>query len=203
MTSAALLRRASLAVAALTLACGDSTGPTVQLSEAQTGDMLSAMSAVSSFGDVSAASGMSANRSGASLRMANATMNFSQTVSCPNGGNASVTGSANDNTPNTVVLQITQGFSGCAATSEHGRVWTFHGDPNIVTSVTATHDQATGVYSMTATQVGGIRFESDLGSGKCQVDLTFTMNGDANSFSGTLNGTACGHTIQQSVEVIQ
>lgn len=199
--NATFIRRASVALAAFTLACGDSTGPSI-LSEEEVGDMLEAMSAVASFGDVPGAS-FSMAGSAASVKLANATVSVSETVDCPNGGSASVSGTANDNEAGTVTVQITQTFNSCAATSSEGRVWTFNGNPNIVTNVTSTYNETTGAFSMTATQVGGIQFASNLGSGSCQINLTFTMNGNANSVSGSLSGNACGHNIQQSFEVSQ
>ena len=199
MMSTSLIRRASVALAVFTLACGgDSTAPNVNLSEEQVGDMLDAMSVVSAFD----ASGSSALRAGG--QMASATLSFANSVSCPNGGNASVNGTVSDGaTQGSATLHITQNFSACAATSEQGRVWTFNGDPHIVTDVTTSYNQTTGAYSMTATQVGGVRFSSNLGSGACEVNLTFTLTGDQTSFSGTLSGTACGRTIQQSVSLTQ
>lgn len=187
MTSATLFRRASLALAAFTLACGDSTGPS-NLSQQQVGDMLNAMAAVSSFGSMPGT--------------APAIVTVSQTVDCPNGGSATVNGTVNENEEaGTATVHITQGFSGCAATSAQGRVWTFDGNPHIVTNVSMTSNQTTGAFSMTATQVGGVRFSSDLGSGNCQINLTFTLSGNENSISGSLSGSACGHNIQQSMSV--
>lgn len=203
MTSATILRRASVALAALTLACGDSTGPQAKLTEEQVSDMLEAMSAVASLGDVPGA-GMAADPFGTVTAMANATVSVSQTVDCPNGGTASVNGTATDNpTAGTMTAQITQNFTGCRATSESGRLWTFDGNPNIVTNVSASFNETTGAFSLTATQVGGIRVASDVGSGACQINLTLTMSGDDTSFTGSLSGSACGHNIQQSVTVTQ
>ena len=203
MTSATFLRRASVALAALTLACGDSTGPSAKLSEEQVADMLDAMSAVASFGDVPGPA-LAADPLATVTAMANATVSVSQTVSCPDGGSASVNGTANDDpAAGTMSVQITQNFMGCRATSESGRLWTFDGNPNIVTNVSASYNETTGAFSMTATQVGGIRVASDVGSGSCQINLTLTMSGNDTSFSGSLSGSACGHTIEQSVTVTQ
>ena len=189
--SAQLLRRASAAVLALTnAACGDSTGPRANLSEAQVADMLEAMSEVASFGTVP----------GAPL----AVVNVSQTVDCPNGGSANVSGSVNENqAAGTATVQITQGFSGCKATSSAGRVWTFDGDPSIVTNLSTSYNATTGAFSITGTQVGGIKVTSDVGSGSCQINLTISLSGDQTSFQGSLSGSACGHNIEQSMSVSQ
>jgi hypothetical protein len=198
MTSATLLRRSSVVLAAFTMACGDATGLS-NLSEQQVGDMLDAMSSVAYYGEVP---GASLNMAGLRLapQTANATVSVSQNVTCPNGGSAGVTGTATDDEAGNASALITQTFSGCAATSSEGRVWTFDGTPNIVTDMTATYNETTGAFSITVTQVGGIRASSNLGSGNCAIDLTLTMSGDENSFSYSIDGSACGRDIQQSIE---
>ncbi len=199
MTIATLLRRASVALVALTLACGDSTAP--KLSEAEVFDMLDAMSVVASVSEIPGSPAMRASLV-ATPSLANATVSVSQTVSCPNGGTASVSGTATDNPDaGTVSAQVTHNFSGCSAPSSEGRVWTFNGSPNILTTLSASNNATTGAFSMTVTQVGGVRFASDLGEGTCQINLTMTLAGNDNSFSSSINGSACGRTIQQTVEV--
>jgi hypothetical protein len=201
MTSATLIRRASVALTALTLACGDSTGP-ANLSEEQVGDMLEAMSTVSYMGE-----GMPGTAStggfGAALQLANATVTVSETAECPNGGSASYSGTVVDNEDGSGSAEITQTFSDCAGTSAQGRVWTFNSDPSIVTEMSFSFNESTGAFSMTASQVGGIRFASDLGSGRCDVDVTFTMSGTQNSLSASVSGQACGRSIQRSITVSQ
>lgn len=201
MTSATLIRRASLALTALTLACGDSTG-LARLSEEHTADMLEAMTAVSSFG-ADAGPGMAA-LSAPGTALANLVVTYAATVECPNGGSASVNGTADENEEaGTATYVITQDFSGCKATSSRGRVWTFDGNPNIVTNVSASYNETTGAYSMTASQVGGISFASNLGSGSCEVNLTITVSGDQNSVEASMSGSACGHNIEQSISLSQ
>jgi hypothetical protein len=198
MKSATLVRRASLALVALTLACGDSTGP-ARLSEEQVVDMLEAMSSVAYTGDIPGGASFSRASLWAAPQTANATVSVSQTVSCPNGGTASVNGTATDNPDaGTASAHIVQSFAGCAATSSENRVWTFNGD--ITTDLSSSHNETTGAFSMTVTQVGGIGFASNLGNGNCPINLTLTMSGNETSFSLTMNGTACGHTIQQSFD---
>jgi len=189
--SAHLLRRAAVALVAFTIAaCGDSTGPSSNLTQEQVSDLLDAMSAVSSYGSIP----------GTAL----AVVTTSETVDCPNGGTAAVNSTVNENpTAGTATIQVTQIFSGCKATSSHGRVWTFDGDPNIVTSVSTTYNATTGAFSVNGTQKGGIKFASDLGSGSCAVDLTVTFSGNETSFNGSVSGSACGHNIQQSISVTQ
>jgi hypothetical protein len=200
MQTATLLRRVPLALAALTLACGDSTAP--RLSEAQVFDMLDAMSVVADVSELPGSPALRASLVAAPPTTANATVSVSQTVSCPNGGTASVSGTATeDEQAGTASAQVTHSFTGCAATSSEGRVWTFNGNPNILTTFSATHNATTGAFSMTVTQMGGVRFASDLGEGACQINLTVTLSGDDDSLSSSIVGSACGRTIQQSVEI--
>lgn len=194
-----LFRSASLVLAALSIACGDSTGPTA-LSEAQVEDMLDAMSVVAYASQVGGP-GLFVKRAG---QVANATVTVSETVECPNGGSATVNGTVTDNPDaGTFSAQITQGFSSCAAASGAGRVWTFNGDPSIVTNVSATQNASTGAFSITATQAGGVKFASDIGAGSCALNLTLTISGNQTSGTATLNGTACGRTIQRSITVTE
>ena len=200
MTTARILRGASVALTALTLACGDSTAP--KLSEAEVFDMLDAMSSVAAFDELPGAPAMRASLRAAGTPLANATVNVSQTVSCPNGGSATVAGTATDNPDaGTFSAQVTHSFSSCTAPSSEGRLWTFNGSPNILTTMSGSANEATGAFSMTVTQVGGVRFSSDLGEGTCQISLTMTLSGNSNSLSSSISGSACGRTIQQSVEI--
>lgn len=201
MPIATFLRRAPIALAALTLACGDSTSP--RLSQEQVFDMLDAMSVVADVSDLSGTPAMRASLVAAPTK-ANATVNVSQIVSCPNGGTASVSGTATDNPDaGTASAQVTHNFTACSAASTEGRVWTFNGDPNILTTMSATNNAATGAYSLTVTQVGGVRFASDLGEGSCRINLTVTLSGNATSLSSSINGSACGRSIHQTVEITQ
>ncbi len=200
MTRVSLLRGGFVAIAALAIGCGDSTAPGVNLSEAQVEDMLEAMTAVSYIGQV-AGPEFSIRRAG---QVANATVTVSETVECPNGGSVTVNGTAtSDEDAGTFSAQITQGFSACAAPSESGRVWTFDGDPDITTNISATHDEATGAFSITAGQAGAVKFASNLGAGRCAIDLTLTLSGDATSGSATFSGTACGRSIQRTITVTE
>lgn len=202
MTSATLLRRASVVLAAFTLACGDSTGLS-NLSEEQVGDMLDAMSAVSYAANVEIPG---AAFSRASLKLAptsaNATATVALSVDCPNGGTATYNGSVDsDEEAGTMAAQVNQAFNGCAGTSSEGRVWTFTG--NVATGMNATYNEATGAFSMTATQIGAIQASSNLGSGTCALNLTMTLSGTQNSFSLSVSGSACGRNIEQSIEVTE
>lgn len=170
-------------------ACGDSTAP-VALDDAQIADMMDAMATAGVAGFAPPPAGSFA------------VITIAETVDCPNGGTSSVNATIDDGgTTTTVTMSFTQGFSNCKSTSSTGRLWTFNGKPNIVTSFTGTSNPETGAFSLSGTQTGGISFSSDLGSGSCDFDLTYSMSGNENSeqFTGSVSGTVCGRNFSQSL----
>ena len=207
MTRTTLLRGAAVALVSLTFGCGDSTGPNTRLSETQLNEMLDAMSAVSALAALPVpgmgTGGSSALRA-ANVPMANATVTVSETVDCPISGSATVNGTVTDDqATNSMTAQVTQTYNDCAATSSEGRTWTFNGNPNIVTNLSASSNESTGAFSLTMSQVGGISFASDVATGSCQINLTLTMTGTQQSLSMNLSGSACGRNVSQSIEVTQ
>lgn len=188
-----LVRNVAIASLALTFtACGDSTAPNLELTEDQVADMMDALSAagLAGFGTTPEAS--------------LAVVSYDGTVDCPNGGTASINATINENDAGTsVTLTFTQGFSNCKATSSQGRLWTFNGNPNIVTNFSGTFNEETGDFTLNGSQTGGITASSDLGSGACAWNVEYTMSGNDNTgaFSGNVSGTICGRNISQSVTV--
>lgn len=171
-------------------ACGDSTAPNANLDEAQIEDMMDAMANAGVAGFTPPPTGNMA------------VVTITETVQCPDGGSSNVNATIDDGgTTNSVSMTFTQGFSNCKSTSSAGRLWTFNGKPNIVTTFTGTSNETTGAFSMSGTQKGGITFASDLGTGACDFDLTFSMSGNelTGQFTGSMSGTVCGRTISQSL----
>jgi hypothetical protein len=183
------LRTLTVASLAVMLAgCGDSTGPNVTLNDEQVADMMEAMANAGVAGFVPPGN------------LAVVTIN--ESVECPNGGTVSIAATIDENTTTGAVsMTITQGFAGCKSASSSGRVWTFNGKPNIVTTFSGSENAATGVFSMNGTQKGGVSFASELGSGACDFDITFSMSGNDNTgqFSSTMSGTVCGRSVSQSI----
>lgn len=176
---------------ALTIAaCGDSTAPNVTLDDEQVADMMDAMANAGVAGFTPPPVG----------NLAVITIN--ESLECPNGGTASFAATIDENsTTGAVAMTITQGFSNCKSTSSSGRMWTFNGKPNIVSTFAGTSNATTGAFTMSGTQKGGITFSSDLGSGSCEFDVTFSMSGNENTeqFSGSMTGTVCGRSVSQSL----
>lgn len=187
-----LLKAVAASLVLSVTACGDSTAPNVDLNDEQIADMMEAMANAGLFGPTPPPTG----------NMAVVTVN--QTVDCPNGGTASINASidANENT-NAMSMSITQGFTNCKATSSAGRMWTFNGNPHIVTTFSGSSDDATGAFTLNGTQTGGVLVSSDLGSGACAFDVTYAMSGNDNTgaFQGSVTGTICGKNFSQSLTV--
>ncbi|HEU4995889.1 MAG TPA: hypothetical protein VFT29_13785 [Gemmatimonadaceae bacterium] len=180
-------------------ACGDSTAPNANLSEEQIADMLDAMSAVGAFSVGSPAANVHAPSNAAIANaMANAMASVSETVECPQGGTASLTGTANG-TENQATMQVKLDWNACKGTSSSGRLWTFDGDPNITLNATITNNPTTGAFSMTATERGGIRFASDIGEGHCSVDLTLSISSNGDTATASISGQVCGKPVTQSM----
>jgi len=189
-----LFRRATIAALACALAaCGDSTAPEANLSTEQINDMMEAMSATGAFTFGSATGQAPANAS---------VVTVSETVDCPNGGTYSMSGSANSNDlTGSFTAQFTQTYTACKVTSSSGALWTFSGNPNVVTNISATVNPTNGAFTLTGTQVGGISFSTDGASGTCSINLSMSLS---STIEGTVavnvSGKVCGKTVEYSYE---
>lgn len=185
------LRNCAAAFLALSFtACGDSTAPSLNLSEEQVADMMDALSTAGLAGFGAMGGGF-------------AVVTINETVDCPEGGSATVNASIDDGggTGTSVSMTITQGFSNCKATSSQGRQWTFNGNPNLVSTFSGTSNEQTGAFSFSGTQKGGITAASNLGSGACTWDVTYSMSGNdiTGALSGSVTGTVCGRSVSQTI----
>lgn len=190
----------ALLAAVLTLAaCGGGTEPTKQLdlTEAQAEDMMDALSAVGAF------SGMYRQTAGYGAgRTALVTVTVDDTTPCPNGGTLRTQGTFNsDDAGSSFSANVTQSYAGCKATSSSGTLWTFNGAPNIATTFTMSFSESTGAYSMNGTQKGALDVASSVGSGRCNIDLTYTASGNdtTGQYTASISGTVCGRTISVTV----
>lgn len=191
-------------------ACGDGKGPAlISLNEAQAEDLMDALANAGAFDAGAGLSVASAARASNAAVVAHAV--FTTTVSasgpCPNGGTAGVNGSMtmNDNNAPTITMtmEVAQSFSGCRSTSTEGNLWTFNGAPNIASTFSMTMNENTGIFSMNGTQIGALDVTGPDGSGRCPINITFNMSGNdqAGTFSGSINGTVCGVSISQTVDL--
>ena len=201
MITGTSLRRAVAAAFIFTAACSDSTAPAIELTEDQVNDMMDAFSLV----------GTTPDGGSFGSNMAALTVTQNVTVDCPDGGSMSDNGTVNINEQTgTVTFTSTQDFSACKATSTEGRQWTFEGSPSLNSNFTMTSNQQTGAFSMTGSQTGGLHVSSDLGSGVCTFNVSYTLTttpvpGTEGEFNvtGSVTGTVCGRSIDVDLSVVQ
>ena len=189
--NAKLFRRAAVAaLSGVLLACGgDATAPDANLSQEQVDDMMDALSAAGSF-----------STTGMSIAQA-AVVSSTETAPCPKGGTTTAQISMNVNADgSTGTGSVTQTFNACKAESSTGRLWTFNGSPNIKTNFSFTFNPTTEAGSFTATQTGGLNFESDVASGRCSINLSMSLTSTATGGTMNVSGTVCGRTVDLSVD---
>jgi hypothetical protein len=127
--------------------------------------------------------------------MASLTESIDETESCPRGGSTRYRGTVTVNeSSGSGSLDIRQTYSNCASDSDNGRVWTFNGDPDVRTRITAGVSASTQQLSITGTQQGAFRFSSDGNSGRCSVDLRLTFTETTYSVTGKI----CGRPYSES-----
>ena len=180
--------RAAAAALVFNAACGgDSTGPAIELTEDQTADMMEAFSLVTS-------QGLSSTGTGQLI------INRQENTSgdCPNGGTFSLNGTSSFNTDTEAESgTVTLDFSGCQATSSSsGRVWTFDGDPNVTTTYTSSFSSANETFTLTMTQTGAFKASSNIGTGRCAINMTMTLSFGADAFTGSIDGSICGRQME-------
>lgn len=205
-----IMKRAALLLTAFALtACGDNDPALISLTEAQAEDLMDALASAGAFDPSTGMSVASAARASNAAIVAQAV--FTSTVEasapCPDGGTAGIKGSVtlNDNASPTVTMtmSVAQTFSGCKSTSTEGNLWTFNGAPNIASNFSMTINETTGIFSMTGTQKGALDVTGPDGSGRCHIDVSFNFSGNdqTGTFSGSLNGTVCGVSVSQTLDL--
>ncbi|MBI3789960.1 MAG: hypothetical protein HY275_03685 [Gemmatimonadetes bacterium] len=168
-----------LSMLAVVAACSGSTGPQPALSDAEARELFAAMSSVST-PTVSLEPALQAAGGPAPSVI------LDQTVPCPAGGTAHVTGTSNSTASGTTA-QVTEAFADCAASAPGAsRTWTMNG----AVTVNAT-TQSTG--ALAASITGSIRAATAGRSATCDVGITITVG--AGGAGGSVTGTVCGRAI--------
>lgn len=132
---------------------------------------------------------------------ANVVLDIDETSPCPGGGNVRLVGSATIDDPGeNIDWSFTQTHQNCQSTApSDGSSWTFNGSPSVTTTFSA---QIVGEqFSMSGSQQGGVSWSSGGRNGDCQINVNYSFSGVGESFSGSVSGTVCGHSISQSVQV--
>lgn len=178
-------------------ACGDSTAPNANLTQAQLDEMMDAMSAIG-FG-FTAAPGIGSAASRGTSNVISLTID--QDEPCPVSGTVNLKGNMSFNDAGTqFTMNMTETHKSCAATSaKTGKTWTFNGKPNVVANFTANiTDPITGAGTFSGTEKGTIAFSTEGLSGQCSIDISITATTNAQGAStGTITGTVCGKDVSQ------
>lgn len=191
----------SLAAASLAfslVACGsdDSTGPQLDLTDAEVQDMIDALEAIGSF-DVGVSVASAALRN---PDVALYTFTMDESEPCPEGGTIRIQGTvsgADDGT--SASANLTESFTNCAARSPNSNtLWTFNGAPNIKIMMNSTYNNNTGAYTGNGTVTGALSASSTAGNGNCSFNITMNFQGTNNSESGSVSGTVCGKPYSDS-----
>jgi C1A family cysteine protease len=187
-------------------ACGgdNGLGPTIELTEDQTNDMLDALSAIGAFD-----AGVGFSQSAAAAMMTDtpvalATVSLDETYDCPNGGTYRSRGNISGNDAGTqATISLTQTYSNCAGQSSTGTVWTFNTAPSIATNMSINVNEAAGTFSLNATQNGAFNVSSSIGSGSCVINLPMSISGNETSetLSMSVTGTVCGRNVSQTLDI--
>lgn len=203
---------AAFAAFALTLsACGGDSktplGPTIELTEEQSDDMMDALSVIGLFDGGTFGFSTSAASMVAALKnptIALATVSVDEQYDCPAGGSYRQQGNFTGNDAGTSFsMNLSQTYTSCAGESSTGTVWTFNSAPSITTTLTANMNQSTGAFTITGTNNGAFNVSSSVGSGSCVINLSLSITGNDNSetFSGSVTGSVCGRSVSQTLDV--
>ena len=195
---------AMAAALALNLAAcggGDSLGPQIQLTDAQTEDLMEALDAIGYDTDlgfsVAAASVRSLVRS---PDIALAVQPIDETDECPNGGTSRAVGNLNvSNDFSGGSVNVTQTFSNCRSESSSGTLWTINGAPDVKTAMNFTMNLSTYAFTMSGSQNGALNVSSSMGSGSCSINLNYSFTGSETSENGTITGTICGKPVSITI----
>lgn len=189
---------AMAAALALNLAAcggGDSLGPQIQLTDAQTDDMIEALEAIGALEtEFSMVSAAMRNRNVALF-----TETFDESNSCPGGGTIRLQGTfSGADDFSSFSADITESFTNCAALSTSNTLWTFNGAPNLKLVMTGTENLSTGAYTSNGSITGALNASSSMGSGACSFNVTLNVQGDNDGESGSATGTVCGKPFSET-----
>ena len=125
---------------------------------------------------------------------------------CEFGGTVAVAGSLvfdvdDESGDGTLVFQITTDHEGCGVESEEGIAFILNGSPNISAGFTIVSDGDN--LSFSGGYDGAVGWATDDKSGRCSIDVDFSLTGDvvAETGSASLTGRVCGITFSHSLEL--
>ena len=192
------MRRLLLLALPLLLACESATAPTATLSKDE------ALAALRALQSMTATTELGAVREATPALRAEPSPAIETTdfdTDCPAGGRYEATIARGATNGTDVVLgEITERFIGCTVT-DSGRTWRFDSDPTLRTRITLRMADRVGApTTMTTTYAGAFRVESEAITGRCVVDLRYTL--DVETVTGSVEGTICGQAVTAADGVV-
>jgi hypothetical protein len=184
-----------VALALPAVACSDSSGPEGALRNQDAMEIFAELMFAVSMATMGSELGFGEQAASAALSGSGP---FSSTVACDGGGSITVSGSSSDNINNsgtgTLTGSYTQTPNNCVVGISRGNV-VVSGDPNLTGSWSASYSNGNPVGNMTYSWQGAYRYNGAV-SGRCSMNITSSIN--MSTYSGSVSGTMCGQTINQS-----
>jgi len=186
-----------LVLPVIAAACDSATAPTVLLSKSE------ALAALRALQSMSATSQTGALQADAALRAESPPQEQAVefATECPAGGRYEVVQTSGASEGREILLLDQQErFIGCTV-SDSGRTWRFDSDPTLRTKIALTvADRVGAPTTMTTTYAGAFLVATADKSGRCTVDLRFTL--DVEAMTGGVEGTLCGQPITAADAVV-
>lgn len=198
------VRLFSLLAALAVAGCGDATGVTGDLTEAEAADLANLIFQLGFLNSQTLGTPQAVD--GPARVIETFTETVQTTASCPQGGTVGLDATLDfaydsDTGDSSVDYSITQTHTDCAGQGPQGHSFTLNGNPNVTFGLTAdTNVQSTST-TWSGGMNGGLSWESDGGSGSCTVALEYSGSSAGQSASFSMSGTVCGHSISQNYSV--
>lgn len=189
---------AALALVVGVAACSDDddpTGPGAELSAEEADLMMEAWAELGGLGGPFLAMGgyEGAPTPDGVLYSTSGSEDFNQQNDCPQGGTITYNGTMTW-AENHISWDLTNTADNCQSNDSEGNTWTFNGGVNTDFEFTGDQNQ----FQMNGSQQGSLSFSSDVGSGSCDVNVSYSAQGDENSGTAEVSGSVCGHDVSHT-----
>jgi hypothetical protein len=137
---------------------------------------------------------------------ASGTFQFDDVIACEFQGSVGISGSLAFNVDDesgdgTLAFTVTADHDDCGVESDDGTAFVLNGSPNISASFTIVSEGS--ALSFTGGYEGAVSWATGDKSGRCSVDVEFSLEGDivAETGSASLTGRVCGITFSHNLQL--
>jgi hypothetical protein len=197
------LRVLSMIAASAVVACGDSTGVDVELSDAETAALAEAVIQAAVFATANGPSGPAAV-SGPQAAPYSSQADVSFTAECLLGGSVAVDGSVDvsgdDETgEGRIELSVTHDHEGCVVESDNGVAFTFDGAPSLGLDLVIESD-GQGELGWSGTIAGAVDWATEEREGRCSIALAFAglVSEVEDAIQISVEGAVCRRAVELS-----